>query len=1655
MKRIILFLPLLLLIYINSQAGNKDGKSSLALVANFTASVTSGCSPLNTQFTSTSSGDAGDPIVSYSWNFGDGSPASTAANPTHTYNNNSGNHIYYNVTLTVTTQSGATATETKNSYIFAAIKPAFNLGADYVACEGEVAHLETVSGIYYDYAWNPPYYTSHSGDFSLNAGLNTISATVSVGGCSVSDTINITAAAPLTPKFGYTVLSSCGGEVKVQFYDSTTSCNAANGVGYIGWLIDGDPYEESNPVHTFYSGGSHNVYLFVSNMDDSYSTDMNVTIELPNPTAGPSPIDFGGDKTICAGGSVQLDAGDEPGTTYAWTPATGLSSTTIYNPVASPASTQTYTVTKTKCGVDITGTVTVNVNAAPVVNLGADQQICPGGFVEVDAGNAPATYDWSTNNGMSYYNTKTSQKLYISHAGTYWVEVTKNGCKASDTVVVTMKEAVTAAFTATPSGSGSCGPFTVAVAENAAVCTGSIADHSWDFGDGTVITGYNQSYSHTYSAAGTYTITLIVTTTNNDKDTISHTVSYTGTAFSVNLGNDTTICAGNNITIDAGAGSSYSWSNGETGRTITVSPSATTTYSVAVTNSSGCTASDSKIVTVGAAFTVNLGADQQICPGGFVEADAGNAPATYDWSTDNGMSYYNTKTSRKLYISHAGTYWVEVTKNGCKVSDTVVVTVKEAVTAAFTATPSGSGSCGPFTVAVAENAAVCTGSIADHSWDFGDGTIITGYNQSYNHTYSAPGTYTITLIVTTDNNDKDTIPQTVSYTGETFSVNLGNDTTICAGNSVTIDAGAGSSYSWSNGETGRTITVSPSATTTYDVTVTSASGCTATDSKTVNVGSAVSVNLGNDTTICSGSSITLDAGPGASYSWLSGETTRTITVSPTVNTNYGVTVTSASGCTGSDSKTVNVGSAVSVDLGNDTTICSGSSVTIDAGAGSSYSWSTGAITRTITVSPTANTTYSVTVTNASGCTGSDSKTVNVGSAISVNLGNDTTICSGSSITLDAGPGASYSWLSGETTRTITVNPTVNTNYSVTVTSASGCTGSDSKLVNVGAGFTVNLGADTAFCPGGFITLKSGVSGATYLWGSSYAGGGYNGKATQNLNVLHTGTFWVSVTKNGCVGRDTIQVSHKDTIVAKFNTILAGSGSCGPYTVTVTENSDVCTGSVADHSWDFGDGTVVTGYNQTYSHDYVTAGDHTIRLIVTTTGGTKDTIDHIVSFTGSSFTVNLGNDTTICSGSSITLDAGNAGATYTWSNGQTGQSISVAESGTYAVEVNNGLCKARDTIQVTVSGTLNINLGNDTTVCPGNSLVLDAGYAGATYAWSANANYSTLQNPTVWPTDPENVYTVTVTQGACSGTGTIKVYVNSTLPVNLGNDTTICSGSFITLDAGYPGATYLWSDGQSSQTNTVNGSLGVYKVTVDLNGCTGEGSINISLINPPAPVNLGEDINVCFGNSIMLDAGEYAGLTYLWSTGETTRTITVSSSGTYSVTVAGCGAPVTDEINVTMGNISAPVITQSGLELICTQADSYQWYKDGILIPGATNQRYKPRGYGNYSVVVTNTALGCSGKSADYWFVPSGDFYLGDIRVKITPNPGGGQTKLVLSKLPEKPIKVTIYDRIGRSLTTREVTNKVTDINMTMYAKGLYFAECILDNNRVILPLVTQ
>ena len=135
--------------------------------------------------------------------------------------------------------------------------------------------------------------------------------------------------------------------------------------------------------------------------------------------------------------------------------------------------------------------------------------------------------------------------------------------------------------------------------------------------------------------------------------------------------------------------------------------------------------------------------------------------------------------------------------------------------------------------------------------------------------------------------------------------------------------------------------------------------------------------------------------------------------------------------------------------------------------GIEYLWSTGETTPSITVTPSEDTTYTVTVTSCDGCEASDEVKVTV-TSIDVDAGDDTNICLGEEVTLTASGEGSFEWSTGETTQSITVNPTETTTYTVTLTNGD-CEATDDITVVVEE-LTVDAGEDQFICPGESVVL---------------------------------------------------------------------------------------------------------------------------------------------------------------------------------------------------------------------------------------------------------------------------------------------------------------------------------------------------------------------------------------------------------------------------------------------------------------------------------------------------------------------------------------------------------------------------------------------------------
>lgn len=159
------------------------------------------------------------------------------------------------------------------------------------------------------------------------------------------------------------------------------------------------------------------------------------------------------------------------------------------------------------------------------------------------------------------------------------------------------------------------------------------------------------------------------------------------------------------------------------------------------------------------------------------------------------------------------------------------------------------------------------------------------------------------------------------------------------------------------------------------------------------------------------------------------------------------------------------------------------------------------------------------------------------------------------------------------------------------------------------------------------------------------------------------------------------------------------------------------------------------------------------------------------------------------------------------------------------------------------------------------------------------------------------YSVTITDASgCTAFDVINVTVNPAPNVNLGADIIVCSGETVILNAANPGSTYLWNTGATTQTINVI-ATGNYSVVVTNGFSYADSDLIHVTINPTPVVNIGNNIQICENEGLILDA-ENVGSDYLWSTGAITQTIFVNSSAVYSVEVTniyGCSA--SDNVNI--------------------------------------------------------------------------------------------------------------------------------------------------------------
>lgn len=893
----------------------------------------------------------------YQWSFGDGTLDTTIVGST--------NHAYstagtYTISVKIINSCGNSATYSETITIAPIQTPTVTVNNNIFTSSPAATYQWYMDTTLITGATSQVYTATVSGKYKV---LITDS-----NGCTAFSSIKCVAHVETGPD----AFVCAGGSAQlVTFYGGTSSYSWTPATGLSATNIP-------NPVASPSVTTQYVVRVMIGGCEDTDTIMVNVAATLT--------ADAGSDVDICIGETVGLDA--TGGGNYSWTPATGLDNTTSANVLANPTVTTTYILTVSSGSCSDNDTVVVTVHSLPTLTVtSSTDSICVGATSQLSA-SGTTNYLWSPSTGLSS-GTIGNPIASPSVTTTYTVVGTdNNGCSDSDVLTITsiaypvadagsyqsICNGSTATLSATHNGIANTITWSPSGSLSSSTITNPVASP-------TTTTTYTFSVSNVLGCATTDTVTINVRSLPD-----------------VNAGvDDNSICIGSTANLSATAGAaSYLWSpsTGLSSNSISnpvTSATATTTYTVVVTSSNGCTNSGSVTVTVNPLPLADAGPNEVVCTGASAQLSASGG-TQYTWTPSTGLS--NTSISNPIASPTVNTtYYVTVTNaNGCSSIDSLSVTISSALTANAGADDS-----------------ICIGSNTTLNGT-GGGTYVwtpaaSLSNASIYNPIASP-TVTTTYILTVASgscSDNDTITIVVNSLP---TANAGADDAICFGSSTSLSASGGTGFNWSpsTGLSSSTINnpvADPTATTTYTVEVTDANGCVDTDEITITVNALPTADAGLDANICTGGNVQLNASGGGTYQWtpstgLSDATISNPVASPTVNTTYYVTVTDANSCSHTDSIVVTIAASLTANAGTDDTICAGESVTLMGSGGGNYSWSpSGSLSNSSIynpiATPTTTTTYTLTVSSGL-CSDDDVITVQVKSLPTVTFNLIDTVC---------------------------------------------------------------------------------------------------------------------------------------------------------------------------------------------------------------------------------------------------------------------------------------------------------------------------------------------------------------------------------------------------------------------------------------------------------------------------------------------------------------------------------------------------------------------------------------------------------------------------------------------------------------------------------------
>ena len=1251
--------------------------------------------------------------------------------------------------------------------------------------------------------------------------------------------------------------------------NGTASVTASGGTGSLSILW---PSGNTNSLETGLTAGTHVVTVTDAN---GCTATASAVINQPSAITGSAavndatcPTDSDGSITITPTG------GSGSGYSYLW--SNGSTSATLGS--LSPG---TYTVTISD-GLGCTGTAQGTVSssnpvAAPAVSA-SSTTICPGSI-------SPITL--TANNGGSgssnYLNTRPTQTS--SSAGpnfTFNFPSTPTGAVGNATLTVFYRgDLNSTGEIITFFGESN---YNIGTSNFTSQCPSSFSSKTFSI---------SSSLIDTWAANGTITIIA------DAASSVGFCATSVYMTLSYSVSNVTTYWFSGNCSqvVSSAIG---------TGTSLSVTPTATTTYYAANNDGTCWSTCDSVTVTLATPPAVfAFASNSTICQGSSTVLSALGA-STYSWSPSTGL---NSTTGATVLASPSATTIYTVTgtdTSGCTNTAQVTVSVNPApVISSTTSSPTCVGGAdGSATVLV-------SGATSPYTYQWSTG------GTSASLSGLSAGTYTVTVTDQLGCSSTSTIsvtsPSAVSAVFSTSAPSCfqASDGSIIA-NGIG-GSGSGYSFAWSNG--GSTSLISGLVAGTYTVTVTDGNGCTGIATSTLTDPAPLTAPTvsSSSPSICqgSGSSVNLisTGGTGTTY-WFANTcvqstsaaigTGNVFAVTPTTTTTYFGRKYDGTCWSSCNSVTIFVNTPPTVGAtASASPICQGSSSVLSAFGAVTYSWSpsTGLNTTiggTVLASPISTTVYTVTGSDANGCTGTATVTVVVNPAPVLSTSSSAPTCNGgsdgSATVLASGATSpyTYNWSSGSTSNTTSGLPAGT--YSVTVTDALGCSALTFATVTqpaaVSASFSTNAPSCNLTSDGSAIATGIGGSGSGYsfLWPSGttsaletgLSAGSYVVTITDGLGC--TGTATVTVTAPAPVGAPSVAASPTSICQGSGASVFlsstnSGSGS-GNYSNTLSAGCSSVDGGVVSLNFT-GTPTGATG-NATLTVFY---------------RGDLDATSEFINYRGeSNFNIGNSNSATQCSSSY-------SSKSFT---------ISSAQINAWA---------ANGTITITADASSGVN-----NFCSGNSFctyaTLTYSYFNATTYWFAgscsqnvSAAIGTGSSLTVTPTTTTTYYAANF-DGSCwssCDSVTVPVIAPPTIIAST-SSSSVCIGSSTVLSA--TGAnTYVWSPGSSLNTTIgatvlatpTTGTL--YNVIgTDANGCTGSATVAVS-VNPSPSLAITSQTNAtCNGSSdgsvTIAVAGSSGPYTYAWSSGSSSNTATGLSAGAHTVSVTdalGCTGTLTATI----------------------------------------------------------------------------------------------------------------------------------------------------------------